>query len=524
MSPQQFPAETVEGFEMQLRSLLGLLDQAVFLVDQHGVILEASPQTEKLLAASPAQLVQTSVELLIHPDDRPRWREKLEMLRERDRVRDSFRLLSRERAPVDVDAVIGTAGEGRMMVVLRDVSDHYSREQELQRRNREATALFELGRLIGSSLDTGQLLDSVVKNTLWILECQFAGIVIVDAGGGGLSWSAISGSRTRKRGEAAKPEIRQLSGIVMRDRKPVALYRGDAGSTGSADASQFLEAEELNAMCAIPLAQKESRLGMLISGYRLEHRFSEDELRFLSSLSDTATLALENARLYQDSLDSAAQLKSLSSRLSSVQEEERGRISRELHDGIGQALTAIRLNFDLLSREAAVADPGMQGKFRSIYHLIDETLEEIRTMAFDLRPTVLDNVGLAGALKIYVERFSRQTEIPVRLECPDDLGRCDSKVEATVFRVVQESLTNIAKHAGASEANVEVVEGEGELSLDVSDDGCGLNPRKQAGFAPVSEGLGILNMRERIAEVSGEFEITSTEGKGTRIHARIPCR
>ncbi|MCK5571435.1 MAG: GAF domain-containing protein, partial [Bacteroidetes bacterium] len=413
MNPQHLPTETVEAFEMRLRSLLGLIDQAVLLVDQDGVILDASPQTEKLLAASPAQLVQTPVELLIHPDDRQRWREKLEVLRDRDRVRDSFRVLNREHAPVHVDSVIGSAGEGRMMVVLRDVSDHYSREQELQRRNREATALFELGRRIGSSLDTGQLLDSVVKNTLWILECQFAGIVLVDAGGGGLSWSAISGSRARKRAEAAKPEIRQLSGLVMRDRKPVTLYRGDAGSTGSADASQFLEEEDLSAMCAIPLTRKESRFGMLISGYRLDHRFSDDELRFLSSLSDTATLALENARLYQDTLDSAAQLKSLSSRLSSVQEEERGRISRELHDGIGQALTAIRLNLDLLSREAAVADPRMQEKIKSIYHLIDETLEEIRTMAFELRPTVLDNVGLAGALKIYVERFSRQTGIPV---------------------------------------------------------------------------------------------------------------
>ncbi|MCK5573271.1 MAG: histidine kinase, partial [Bacteroidetes bacterium] len=94
----------------------------------------------------------------------------------------------------------------------------------------------------------------------------------------------------------------------------------------------------------------------------------------------------------------------------------------------------------------------------------------------------------------------------------------------TVFRVVQESLTNIAKHSGASEAKVEVVEGGGELSLDVFDDGCGLNRRKEAGAAPDSEGLGILNMRERIAEMSGEFEITSTEGRGTRIHARIPCR
>jgi two-component system NarL family sensor kinase len=144
-------------------------------------------------------------------------------------------------------------------------------------------------------------------------------------------------------------------------------------------------------------------------------------------------------------------------------------------------------------------------------------------MAFELRPTVLDNTGLSGALGIYVDRFVRQTAIPVRLECPDDLGRCEAKLEATVFRLVQESLTNVAKHSGATGVVVEVLRSEGEITLDVSDDGRGMDPRTRADDGPGAEGLGILNMRERVEELGGEFRVESGEGGGTRIYARIPC-
>jgi len=522
MNSQHSAAESTEDYQERLRSLLGLLDQAVLLVDENGIILEASPPTGRLLSADPAALVQSSIHSLIHTEDRSRWQERLAQAPDRGVVRDSFRLLNPEDPPLHVESLIGQAGSGQLLVVLRDVSGHHEREEELQRRNREATALYELGRQVGSSLDTRELLNAVVKNTLWILECQFAGIAMLESGGG-LSWRAISGNRSEQQGGEEQERLGGFSENVLNERMPVVIDRQESAGETPEAMRAFLTEEGLNALCAIPLVHKESLFGIFVSGYRHEHEYSEDEIRFLSSLSDTTGLALENARLYQATAESAAQLKSLSSRISSVQEEERGRISRELHDGIGQALTAIRLNLDLVNREVGSPGYGVQEKIETIYHLVDETLDEIRTMAFELRPTVLDNAGLAGALEIYVDRFVSQTEIPVRLECPQDLGRCDAKVEATVFRVVQESLTNVVKHSGANNVVVEVVRGDRELTLDVSDDGCGMDPRKRPEAGPGAEGLGILNMRERVVEINGEFEVESKEGKGTRIHARIPC-
>jgi PAS domain S-box-containing protein len=523
MDPDHIPAESVEESREQFHSLLRLLDQAVFLVGEEGSILEASPPARGLFTADPAGLVGSSIHSLVHPDDRSRWEERFSAASDRGQVRDSFRVLNREGPPLHVESLIGPAGSGQSIVVFMDVSAHFRREEELQRRNREATALFELGRQVGSSLETGELLDAVVKNTLWILECQFAGIAMLESGGG-LSWKAISGSRREEPGAEAEEKLGGFSENVLKERMPVVIDQEEpAGATPEA-MREFLKEEGLTALCAIPLAHKESLFGVFVSGYRQEHQYAEDEVRFLSSLSDTAALALENARLYQATAESAAQLKSLSSRISSVQEEERGRISRELHDGIGQALTAIRLNLDLVEREVGSPGYGVQENIQAIYHLVDETLEEIRTMAFELRPTVLDNAGLAGALTIYVDRFVRQTGIPVRLECPDDLGRCDPKVEATVFRVVQESLNNVAKHSGAKSVVVEVLRGEGEITLDVSDDGCGMDPRKRPDAGPGAEGLGVLNMRERVVELGGEFEVETGEEKGTRIHARIPLR
>jgi signal transduction histidine kinase len=232
-------------------------------------------------------------------------------------------------------------------------------------------------------------------------------------------------------------------------------------------------------------------------------------------------VALENVRLYQATLDSTEQLRALTQRLATVQEEERARVSRELHDSVGQALTAIRLHLALLQKEAGIRG-GRPGEILDgLFALADETLEEIRQMAFELRPAILDDVGLPAAVRIYAERFAKRSGIRVDLECPPELGLRSPVAEASLFRVIQEALTNVAKHAGAACVRVKLERTPEGLVLDVADDGCGFDPSpRDAG--EFRGGFGILSMRERVEALDGSFTLRTAAGHGTSLHMEVP--
>ncbi len=397
------------------------------------------------------------------------------------------------------------------------------REAELERRNREAVALYELSRQISSSADMDQLLTSIVANAVWILEYQFAGIVLIDPETGGASWRAIAGGRSAKRGEPCDLGGGTVAGRVTTTRLPVVVTHAPPGVSDVPD-RELLRAEGLDALVGIPIAQKEMLYGILLCGSRGPHVPGDNQIRFLSNLCDTAALALDNMRLYLSIVEHAKKLKALTSRLAGIQEEERGRISRELHDGVGQSLTAVRVNLELLSREVPITGGPALERLHGLMQIIDETLQEIRQLAFDLRPTVLDHFGLPAALRIFAERFQRQTGTRVRLESPEEIGRWDPRIEATVFRVVQESLTNVAKHAGATEAVVRLRPVDEQLTLEVSDNGHGFTFPHGRTDGASEGGLGILNMKERVDELHGTFSLRSAEGEGTRIFVTIPRR
>jgi signal transduction histidine kinase len=418
---------------------------------------------------------------------------------------------------------MGTLSGGWRMILLRDGSKSHPRERELQRLNQEAVALHEIGRQISSTIDVDQVLGAVVKNVSWLLECQFAGVALLSANQSRLTWRASTGIRGDGPGDRETLEAHgTIADLLHSGSTSVVHNPSEIIPPGSREAT-FLGIDGLRSLLIVPLARKMRVFGLLVCGFRAHHEFSEDDIRLLANLAGHAALALENARLHASTLEDAKKLKALTSRLTVIQEEERGRISRELHDGIGQGLTAIRFNLELLCREAGITDGKPLERIRMLTSIIDETLNDIRHMAFELRPTVLDDFGLCEALRIYAHRFSKQTGISVDVHFPSrELGRGDPKVEATLFRVVQESLTNVAKHAHARNASVRLMSSPAGLTLDVTDDGLGFLSGSAQPDTATNEGFGILNMKERVSELNGSFAIDSPDGRGTRIHVTIP--
>ena len=214
-------------------------------------------------------------------------------------------------------------------------------------------------------------------------------------------------------------------------------------------------------------------------------------------------------------------LRALSGRLLQMQDQERRRLARELHDSAGQIVAALAMNLTPLESEAGRLSPGAVRAIQESLGLVDELSRELRTMSHLLHPPLLDEVGLSSALRQYLEGFSQRSKIKVDFECANDFGRLPEDVETAIFRVVQESLTNIHRHSGSPVASVRLSRSDHEVRLAVQDQGRGISPeRRKAMDSGGVPGVGIRGMRERIRQLGGSLEINS-DVRGTTVALRL---
>jgi two-component system NarL family sensor kinase len=221
-------------------------------------------------------------------------------------------------------------------------------------------------------------------------------------------------------------------------------------------------------------------------------------------------------------LDSANRdLRTLSARLLQLQDEERRRFARELHDSVGQSLAGLTLNLSAvrtdIERLAKTANALSESEA-----IVQEMSKEVRTISYLLHPPMLDEAGLASALRWYVEGFTQRSKIQVEAEFPDDFGRLPQELETAVFRVVQECLTNIHRHSGSPTAKVSIARFNGLVRVEVSDRGKGIAPEKRHEMeASGTLGVGLRGMRERILQLGGNIKIDSNS-PGTVVRVQVP--
>jgi len=216
-------------------------------------------------------------------------------------------------------------------------------------------------------------------------------------------------------------------------------------------------------------------------------------------------------------------LETLYSKLKGARERERKRISRLLHDELGQSISAAILNLSLLESSlgsSSNSEDTLQAKIEETQEILDETDDRIKQLAADLRPKMLDELGLVPAIRSYIDRFNDGHEVDIKLKASEFSPRLEREIETVIYRVTQEALANIAKHSGAERARVAIGRDEGKINLIVEDDGKGFDPEKIHG--PESGHLGLTSMRERLDSLDGNFQIGSDSDSGTRIEASIP--
>jgi signal transduction histidine kinase len=377
--------------------------------------------------------------------------------------------------------------------------------EELEQAVHRLEAMTEITQVVGGETDLERILGIVVKRGRSLVSATWLAILLLEEGE--LVVSAIAGELESERRGMRIPIEGSLPGSVIESME-AARHTGLA-ERAAAGGDVWFEAES---ELLVPMVFRGAGIGVLLAADPLGERteFSPDDEHLLSAFAASAATAVATGRsVAEDRLRHSI----------SAAERERGRWARELHDETLQGLGALRV---LLASGLRGGSPEMlEGAVREATAQLDSEIHNLRALIAELRPAALDEIGVEAAIQGLAGRVSTTAGLAVETELslPDVHrvgGGPGSELESTVYRVVQEALTNVAKHSRAEHVRLRVVEQGGTIEVSVSDDGVGFDPG--AGH----RGFGLLGMRERVTMVGGSLELTSAPGGGATMHAVIP--
>jgi signal transduction histidine kinase len=307
---------------------------------------------------------------------------------------------------------------------------------------------------------------------------------------------------------AAPAMVRDLVAEALRSGHPV--LRGSA--TASPDAPPFT--------AVLPLRGHERPAGALVVVADVAAPFAALDDRVLIAVGEQIGAALENAELYRTLQARTADLERLSVRMIQQHEEQRQRLARELHDETAQVFSALKLQLGSLQESSA---PEVSGRFEKLLDLVNAGRRSIRNVTEDLRPSLLDDLGLIPALRALVSDFREWSGLATRFEAPDSLPPLPPDAELALFRSVQEGLSNVARHANAEEVLVRVTREDGQVRLLVSDDGIGLGAGDLDRVTTGPGRSGLFGMRERITALGGTVRFSAGAGTGMQLDVELPA-
>jgi signal transduction histidine kinase len=358
-------------------------------------------------------------------------------------------------------------------------------EEELKQLNTELTVTHASAVTVGHSLEVDQIVNAVLDKVLELTGAVAGRIELYDNG---------SGQNDR---------VTEL--IVERgfDR---------AQATAETDWARL----------DIPITAQDRVLGELAVFNRSQDQWADQDVHLLTRMGFEMGMGIANAQLFDAVEQQSQQLRALGMRLVEAEEAERRRLARELHDQVGQSLTAMGINLDIIRTLLPEEIPEeLVSHLEDMRRLVTRTTKRVRQVMVDLRPEMLDDYGILAALHWSAERFSRRTGISVTVEGEEAASRLPLQVENVLYRVAQEALTNVAKHAQATRVTMNLKVDSDMVYLVVTDDGVGFTPGH---LTDLDEGQhwGLELMAERVEGVSGRFYVESDPGQGTRIKVEVP--
>jgi signal transduction histidine kinase/HAMP domain-containing protein len=408
----------------------------------------------------------------------------------------------------------------RIVEMVRDVTKERLVSESLVRRNEQLAILNAIATTVSKSLDIKEILGLALEEVIQRTGVEVGAIFLMEDVLGQLNLVAHFGLSE----EAARmvSQYGMLDGACggVIDHGQLVVVPDITGFRGQR--ARTLRKEKLTTLVHVPLMTKGNTLGSMCVGTRQPKEFGDHEQKMLMAIGKQIAVAIENARLYAELQQKEQVRRELFRKAINAQEEERKRIARELHDDTSQALTALIF----AAEEGLVIDD--LGEIKTcldrMHLLTRQTLDGVHKLLFDLRPSMLDHLGLMSAIRWFAKSRLEPQGVRVSIKEENHSCRLYPEAEIALFRVIQEAITNITRHAGARNVQICCDLSSDQAVINISDDGIGFDPALVALSPETGHGLGLLGMSERLELVGGDFGINSVPGEGTRIDISVPLR
>jgi signal transduction histidine kinase len=382
-----------------------------------------------------------------------------------------------------------------------------------------AESLVELSKVLNSSLDLEKVLGQILNRLVDLVPYDSASVMLLTNGQlymhAAIGYQDSSGPIDVSNVSFVPSSTAMMEevlvgnqAVIIPDTKDIPNWRW------------MPTCEHVRSWLAVPLQVKGQVIGLFSIDKTVPNFFTPRHAELAKAFAAHAALALNNARMFAQISETQEQLVGLSAQVIAAQEKERQKIAVELHDHAGQALLGLRAELQILKHHVLSGSDQAIEQIKYLDGVVLEICKDLRQLAHDLRPPILTEMGLVPALEQYIDEFSRRMKMPVTFEFEHDrqLERIPENIELICYRIVQEALTNLVKHAQASKVKITLDLSADQLVLSVIDDGVGFTPYAKKEV----EGFGLIGIRERVTAVGGTLQIFSQPGRGTQIMVEIP--
>lgn len=471
MTPVYDSQKRVAESEEKYRTLVEQAVDAIALYDAAGKILDVNTGSVKLLGYTKPELlgmylpdILTDEEILGKPI-------QYDILRKGESTVKQRKMKRKDGSVVETEVRSQQLPDGRFLSVIRDLTEREKAQQQIEREKQLSD----------------KLIDSLPGVFYWY-----------DENGKFLRWNRLF------------EYVTGYSGKEIGAMHPTDFFEGEG---------KLLIEEKIKEVFSKGMGDAEAEF-VSKDGSRLPYYFKA--LRIIidgkSCLLGTGIDISDRKKAEQELDESYKAIRKLTGHLQDIREEERTNIAREIHDELGQQLTVLKMDVSWLNKKIASTDETIKQKMKSLLMMLDETVKSVRRISSELRPSLLDDLGLTAAIEWQLSEFEKRSGIHTHLINDGNDAELDDSIKTALFRIFQESLTNVARHSAARNVTVSFLPEEQHFILSIADDGKGFDKQKIAD----KRTLGILGMKERTSMIKGTYEIKSSPGKGTTVIVRVP--
>ena len=431
-------------------------------------------------------------------------------------------LIPRDRAQVPVEANITYIKDGKgkaygMVLIFRDVTQQQEAMQEIKRQADRAEALLQVASQLNSHLELKTVLNTICEITNRAIKATGTTVVLQtvpkDVFRVMATISYDPGGEVSQDSHFEVPK-EMFQSILSRE-NPVVVIRDILDESALPYVERLIKADVRTIAIAALFPGNDLARALISTFTRQPRDLPEDEIALLKGLADQASSAIENAELFEQVRAGRERQRNLAKSLVDIQETERRHIAKELHDHLGQLLTGLQF---MLERTKSQASGQQRANLEEIQSSVTDIIGQVREMSLNLRPSMLDDMGLIPTLLWHIDRYTKQTQIRVNFRYDEIPQRLPSEIEMAAYRIIQEALTNVARYARVHEVFVGMVLQEKTLWVEVLDEGKGFDLSK--GVNGLSSGIG--GMRERASLLGGYLVVESFINQGTQIVAALP--